>query len=368
MTTALPDRWLLRTNHYDWITDYLATRGMTTAVRIMMSFIAASLAVCLIALLNSVDGPQSGLPLLMMWTAFGGGVACAILWAFRWPTRRQSLAFALVANTSIALACLSYPNPQGGLTGCIAFATTAAYIAFFHSTGLVLYNFAVAATVAVIVATRVAESGHIALAGVDLFLVAQVNIALPVAIHVLIRNLGVDLERADRDPLTGLLNRRSFQQHTEKLLADTAGSTDESRAHLVVAMVDLDDFKRINDTEGHQAGDDALVAVSRALGRAVLDTAAVIVRAGGEEFIVAAACSSDDPTLLARRICEVIADLPISITASVGTACVPIRALRDDGEDLRDSVARLVAAADEAMYRAKRAGGNRFHHSSHQHR
>jgi diguanylate cyclase (GGDEF)-like protein len=362
MTAGLSGKRLIRINHYEWITDYLATRRLTGAVRLMMALIAASLAACLLALLLSVDGPRDGPPIAMMWTAFGGGVAGAILWARRWPTQRQSLAFALVSNTSVALACLSYPNAQGALTGCIAFATTAAYIAFFHSTVLVMYNFAVAATVAVIAAVRVAESGHIALAAVDLFLVVQVNIALPVAIHVLIHALGVDLEQADRDPLTGLLNRRSFQHHTEKMLGAT------SRDYLVVAMVDLDDFKRINDTQGHQAGDDALVAVGRVLGQAGLDTTAVIARTGGEEFVVAAASRDDDPTILGRRICEAVAALPMSITASVGTVCAPICTLCDDDEDLRASIDRLVAAADEAMYSAKRAGGNRYHRWRHQNR
>jgi diguanylate cyclase (GGDEF)-like protein len=362
MAGALSGTWLLRANHYEWITDYLSARRMTGAVRLMMALIAASLAACLLALLISVDGPRGVLPVVMTWVAFGGGVACVVLWAARWPTRRQSVLFSVVSNASVALACLSYPNPHGALTGCVAFATTAAYIAFFHSTALVVYNFVVAATVAVIAALRVADAGHIALAAVDFFLVVQINIAMPLAIHVLIRALGVDLERADRDPLTGLLNRRSFQPHTEKMLGAT------SRDRLVVAMVDLDDFKSINDTHGHQAGDDALVAVGRALGQAVLDTTAVIARTGGEEFIVAAACREGDPTILARRICEAVADLPIPITASVGTACAAISALAHDGEDLRVGVDRLVAAADEAMYRAKRAGGDRYHHWTHQNR
>lgn len=357
MTAAGSSRWLSRANHYEWITDYLAARRMTGAVRAIMALVAGSLALCLLALLNSVDGPEEPLQVAMMWTGFAGGVAGAVLWAAKWPTRRQSLAFALVSNTSVALACLSYPNPQGALTGSIAFATTAAYIAFFHSTALVLYNFVLAAVVSAIIAVRVADSGHVALAGVDLFLVLQINIVLPVAIHVLIRALGVDLEQADRDPLTGLLNRRSFQQHTAKMLAGTP------RAHLVVAMVDLDDFKSINDTHGHQAGDDALVAVGRALGHAVFDTTAVIARVGGEEFVIAAACRTDDPALLSRRICEAIADLPVRVTASVGTASAVIGTLDVDEVTLRTRIDALVVAADEAMYSAKRAGGNRFHHA-----
>ena len=363
MTAAFSGKWSPRASHYEWITDYLAARRLTGAVRLMMASIAASLAACLLALLLSVDGPRGVVYVAMMWTAFGGGIAGVIVWARGWPSHPQSLAFAVVSNASVALACLSYPNAQGALTGCIAFATTGAYIAFFHSTTLVMYNFAVAATVAVIAAVRVAGSGHLALAWVDLFLVAQINIAMPLAIHVLIRALGVDLERAERDPLTGLLNRRSFQHHTEKMLA---AATASPRAYLAVAMVDLDDFKRINDTRGHQAGDDALVAVSRALGQAVIGVPAVIARSGGEEFLVAAVSDTADPTTLARRVCEAIADLPMSITASVGTACTDVRVLRGDAEQVRVGVDRLVAAADDAMYSAKRAGGNRYHHSSHQ--
>ncbi|BBY31781.1 GGDEF domain-containing protein [Mycolicibacterium sediminis] len=363
MTAASSGSTSGRAVHYEWITDYLAARRLTGAVRLMMSLISASLTACLVALLASVDGPRGTVPVAMMSIALAGGVAGSVLWAWRWPTRGQSLAYAVVSNTSVALGCLSYPSSQGALTGCIAFATMGAYIAFFHSTALVLYNFCLAALVAVSAAVRVAESGHLALAAVDLFLIAQVNIAMPLAIHVLVRALGVDLERADRDPLTGLLNRRSFQNHTEKMLATAVGSP---HSYLAVAMIDLDDFKRINDTHGHQAGDDALVAVSRALGLAVMDGPAVIARSGGEEFIVAAVSSTPDATLLARRVCEAIADLPVAITASVGTACIDVGALRGDADELPAGVERLVAAADEAMYSAKRAGGNRFHHSSHQ--
>ena len=359
MTAAGPGKWLLRANHYEWITDYLVSRRMTGVVRAAMASVAGSLALCLLALLNSVDAPRDPIPLVMMWAGFAGGVVAAVLWVLKWPTRRESLAFALVSNTSVALACLSYPNPQGALTGCIAFATIAAYIAFFHGTALVLYNFVLATAVALVVAIRVVASGHVALALVDIFLVLQVNTVMPLAIHVLVRALGVDLEQADRDPLTGLLNRRALQRHIAKLLAAT------DRRNLVVAVIDLDDFKHINDTYGHQAGDDALVSVGRALGHAVYDTTAVIGRIGGEEFVVAAACATPDPTLVARRICKAIDDLPVPVTASVGTSSAGIESLLNvDEVTLCARFDELVVAADEAMYTAKRAGGNRFRHAS----
>lgn len=357
MGEALPGRRWLQSNHYEWMTDYLAARGMRTAVRQMMALIAASLALCLIVLLR-FDGPQGAVPVAMTWAAVAGGVAGVALFTWRWPTHRQSVAFALISNASIALSCLAYPEPQGALTGCISFATIAAYIAFFHSTGLVLYNFIVATAVCVVAAMRIGLAGHPAMAVVDLFIVLQINIAMPVAIHVLVRTLGVDLARADRDPLTGLLNRRSFYAQSSKLLA--TGTEMDHR--LVMAVVDLDDFKRINDTFGHQAGDEALVAVAGALGQAAAGTRTVIGRIGGEEFVVAALWDTDDPTPLAQRICDEIARLPEPVTASVGTACSSVRRL-SSGAD-KTSLDRLMRAADTAMYRAKRSGGNRCHHHS----
>lgn len=341
--------------HYEWMSDYLAARNMTGAVRVMMSVIAASLAICLLILL-AFDGPQQRWPILMTWAAVGGGVFGVVLWAWRWPTRGQSVTFAVVSSTAIALSCLAYPDPHGALLGCISFATIAAYIAFFHSTTLVLYNFAVSTAVAVAAAVRLSSDGHTAMAVVDLFIVVQINIAMPVAIHVLVRALGGDLARADRDPLTGLLNRRAFYAQGTKLLAAPPTS---AGSHFVAVVVDLDDFKSINDTHGHQAGDEALIAVAQALSRAVAGVPTVVGRTGGEEFVVTGVLHTDDPTPIARRICAEIEALPERVTASVGTACTPLDSIVDRHPAVLD---RLVRAADTAMYEAKRAGGNMHHH------
>ncbi|MCW2511300.1 MAG: hypothetical protein JWR11_342, partial [Mycobacterium sp.] len=213
----------------------------------------------------------------------------------------------------------------------------------------------VAAGVALYAAIRLASNGHVALAGVDLFLVLQVNIALPLAIQVVIRALCNDLVRADLDPLTNLCNRRAFQLETLGLVM----ARPEPRMFLLVAVIDLDDFKAINDHYGHVAGDRVLVEVADALRASTRDTA-VIARSGGEEFIVADTSYVGDAAPLAQRICEAIADLPAPVTASVGTACAEL-----DGVPPRQHkplIAYLVGAADKAMYRAKRSGGNRFHH------
>lgn len=347
-------RWWQQPSHYDWLSGYLHARGWSGATRILMASIAASLALSLIALLFSVDGPDGLIPAVMTWSAFAGGVAGSILWMVRWPTESQSIGFALVTNTSIALAVLAFPDPLAALLGCIAFAISGAYIAFFHSSKYVCYNFVVAASVGIVEGLRLAAQGHPSLAGVDLFLVLQVNIALPLAIQVLIRALGTDLVHADLDPLTGLLNRRAFQHRALGLLL----SRPAPEMYLLVVMVDLDDFKALNDRDGHAAGDQALEQVAQALRTSTRDTA-VIARSGGEEFIVADTSYSTDPTPLAGRICSAIAELPSPVTASVGTASAPLLGVHDSS--LQPLIARLVDAADDAMYNAKRKGGNRIH-------
>ncbi len=354
---ASPSAWRLRPSHYDWLSGYLRARRMTGPVRLTMAVIAGSLVVSLLVLLLSSDGPHGSVAVAMTWIAAGGGVAGVLLWSWRWPTQRQSQMFACVSNGSVALACLAHPNPLASLTGCIAFAIFGAYIALFHSTALVLYNFAVAAGVGLTAAVRLAASGHPGLAVVDLFLVILINIAMPLAIQLLVRALGVDLLHAARDPLTSLLNRSAFFQLALELLTERDGAA----GYLVVALVDLDNFKAINDTHGHHVGDIALVAVARALSAAAGDTA-VIGRSGGEEFLVADLSATEDTTPFADRICQTIAELPVAVTASVGTVCAPITGHPYDDGHAHHLLGHLVVMADHAMYRAKRAGGNRFHH------
>jgi diguanylate cyclase (GGDEF)-like protein len=351
---GLLKRWWRTPGHYDWFSGYLHERGLSGATRTMMASTSGSLALCLIALLFSHDGARGALPVAMTWTAFVGGLAGVILWATRWPTHSQSVGYALVTNTSIALACLAHPDPRAALIGCIAFATSGAYLAFFHTSKYVFYNFAVATGVALFAAIRLASEGHVALAGVDLFLVLQVNIALPLAIQVLIRALSRDLVRAGLDPLTGLCNRRAFQNQTLELVANRA--VDD--VFLLMTMIDLDDFKALNDRDGHLAGDRALVEVANALRTSTHDTA-VIARSGGEEFIVADTSRACDPVAVAQRICEAIAELPVGITASVGTTCARLDGVHDS--QYQALVDYLIGVADEAMYQAKRNGGNGFH-------
>ncbi|MGH9178946.1 MAG: GGDEF domain-containing protein, partial [Acidimicrobiales bacterium] len=163
--------------------------------------------------------------------------------------------------------------------------------------------------------------------------------------------LRAQVERlAGTDALTGLANRRVFQESLARELAVAARRGE--RCGLVV--LDVDHFKAVNDTHGHQAGDEVLRLVGRALAEAAreTDTAA---RYGGEEFaVVVPGCATSEAAAVAERLrAAVIATCaagPVPVTVSAGVASYPADALDGDA---------LVAAADAGLYRAKRLGRNR---------
>jgi diguanylate cyclase (GGDEF)-like protein len=156
------------------------------------------------------------------------------------------------------------------------------------------------------------------------------------------------------DTLTGLTNRTMFSRLLERMLADARGVG--SAAGFGVMFLDLDRFKVINDTLGHQAGDALLAEVAVRLKSAVRETDTVS-RLGGDEFVVLMPHAKDTATLarIAHRVLMAVS-LPfrfagheLRVTASVGIATWP-----GDGDD----EAALMKHADIAMYKAKEDGGN----------
>ena len=115
-------------------------------------------------------------------------------------------------------------------------------------------------------------------------------------------------------------------------------------------MLDIDHFKQINDTYGHQTGDAVLRAVGRRLGETVR-VGDVVARYGGEEFaIVMPNADTEDAVVLADRILRAVEQIDIPVTVSIGVATY-IRHATDGSS--------LVEAADRALYESKRAGRNR---------
>jgi diguanylate cyclase (GGDEF)-like protein len=158
-----------------------------------------------------------------------------------------------------------------------------------------------------------------------------------------------------RDALTGLFNRRHFRELFEQMLRHAA----ESRQPLGILLIDLDHFKKVNDTHGHLAGDECLRILARNLNEVVASEHGLVARFGGEEFVVALPALSTAKLLeVAERLRQRISAEParfagkeITITASIGAFSVPI--------DFSFNPDDALHQADDALYAAKNAGRNR---------
>ena len=159
------------------------------------------------------------------------------------------------------------------------------------------------------------------------------------------------------DALTGLSNRLGFETKLRELLAR---GHRRSRQGLALILIDLDFFKQVNDTYGHDAGDRVLIHFSRLLERAVRKSD-MIGRLGGDEFVILLDCI-DQATVLEKIARQIIASVanPIDIgqgrTARIGSS-IGVALLQGEAIDRE----QLLKKADEAMYQAKQSGRNTYH-------
>jgi diguanylate cyclase (GGDEF)-like protein len=172
------------------------------------------------------------------------------------------------------------------------------------------------------------------------------TIAAQAALAVRNAQLYEDLRsQVDKDPLTGVLNHRAFYERLEQELARAV----RSETHVAVLVVDLDDFKALNDTRGHVAGDRALRRVASAI-RSTCRAVDIPGRLGGDEFAVILPDIEADLDALAGRLLDAIAT-QTGLHASVGVAVARDRA---------DRAARTVARADSSLLEAKAAGKHTY--------
>ena len=151
---------------------------------------------------------------------------------------------------------------------------------------------------------------------------------------------------ADLDALTGLHNRRTFHE----LLAREMSRAHRYRRRLALIVIDLDDFKAVNDHVGHLAGDNVLAEAAGRL-RSVVRTADIACRVGGDEFaIILPESGTADAELLAQRIARALAASPVA-NASTLLLSAGVAELREG-----DTANGLFERADQALYRAKELG------------
>jgi diguanylate cyclase len=158
--------------------------------------------------------------------------------------------------------------------------------------------------------------------------------------------------KAFHDPLTHLPNRAMFDSRLQDALSAKAGST----GHLTLMIVDLDDFKQVNDQFGHPTGDELLVVTAQRLRNCVREVD-LVARLGGDEFAILLMDVPDEAERIAARIVEAlsapvtVSDVTASVSASVGVV------VSDGGPRTAE---QLLHDADTAMYAAKHSGKGRY--------
>jgi len=185
------------------------------------------------------------------------------------------------------------------------------------------------------------------------------------AMVIIVRDISVELDLKARleelivtDPLTGLLNRRGFHMAVDNVLARARRKGEG----FSVIYLDLDGFKRVNDSMGHAAGDELLRYVGRQL-KSGLRRYDMLARIGGDEFTILldGLGNSEDAGRVVEKLLQLVSQNhqiggeDFSINASAGIACYP-----QAGQDAES----LLLAADMAMYEAKQSGGKRYHFHS----
>ena len=158
-------------------------------------------------------------------------------------------------------------------------------------------------------------------------------------------------QAASKDPLTGVLNRRGFEEAADERLSNAKAKAS------ALALTDLDHFKCLNDTYGHRAGDQALKVAARRM-RNALRPVDLIGRYGGEEFIIwLDSVDLEEAHMICERLRLAIGGIPVSFGALKIDLAVSVGLTPLDRGDT--SLGLAIERADQALYRAKRTGRNR---------
>lgn len=169
--------------------------------------------------------------------------------------------------------------------------------------------------------------------------------------------LNVGLRLAVVDPLTGLFNRRYAMSHLERLSERAL----QSSRKLGVMVADIDRFKSVNDTYGHQNGDRVIIAVAQCL-KDNLRGGDMVARLGGEEFLITMPdTSTDEARAAAQRLCSTIEKLRIQISdgSEIGvTLSIGLSVQIPEGTTTKNCVEGMINKADTALYAAKAEGRN----------
>lgn len=342
--------WWNQPSGFDWTVQQLRNRGFLRLHQVFMGILMLFYAG--ISILTAVY-PYLKVP-EVSYVIVAVAVVSGIGWTFGpFPSERISALFILVSNLCILGTVVNVSQTFLAMPGLTVLAINGLYIVVLHGPrALTLHLGFSAASIGWCYTESLRQ--HLFPANVttiNLLIVVPIVLGFPVVMQAYLLTLRTGAVAALHDPLTRLNNRRGLENSLDGLVGVT-------EAPLTVLTVDIDRFKAINDTHGHEAGDRVLNTIAECIRAGLAETPfdTVAARIGGEEFVIVLRGDSDAGREAADRIHAALAadaaapDFTVSIGIASGVC---------SSATVQNAVHRLIDFADSAMYRAKRAGGDR---------
>lgn len=350
-------RWWTHPSDFAWTTAYHRTNPLLRRAHIAVGIWCLLYAVlCVLATHTPAGiGDPSEYAAGYLLAAVAGIVGAAWIRG-PWPSENVSRAFVVYLEVSSAAALLMLTDPMVALPCATALGVNGSYIAALHSPKLFLAHQGWAITLSGILFTRAvtAPDADVVLASAYLVLLTLVLFSAPILTQSLLLLLRRDAATAFFDPLTGLRNRRG--------LATALTETLPAVPVAAMLVIDIDDFKKVNDRYGHARGDLVLRRAAAAIA-AAFPAPSITARTGGEEFAVLTFVETGDLVEAGDPgtwdLFAATEELRIALAGGSDPAITVSIGIAYTGADtLPEGYERVCARADAAMYAAKRSGGN----------
>ena len=337
---------------FDSATSVLRDTGYLVVLKTAIGAACLSLVVLGVIVQLHPLGPRGVEHRVIHGLVLASAAAMGLRWLYGpWPTHRGAVAFVVWGDLSIATCAIVMAAPAGQLNTTIHMGLIGVFAAFLLGWRVLAAHCVFATTTILGLTAWAVLSGQATLLDLYIYYDPALTsvVVLPVVIQAVIeavrRSIGRTSRQAVRDPLTGLYNRRGMRAAVTATL-----DTLVTAPVMAIAVIDLDDFKTLNDTRGHHAGDTALREIAHHLHGIVRHDGDLVARTGGDEFIVIAYLNTIEGLASFSKRCAALHDDPSLASTSIGIAGHPTG---DPNFDLDT----LLHHADTAMYEAKRAGG-----------
>ena len=346
--------WCTEPFDYRWVHTYGEARLVLLVARVC-GVLCCVLYALVGVLIVAVDPGRFFFPQGLVLAVAAGFVIYALVWWFgSWPSETRSALFVVFVDAAVTVYLVGGP-PVMVLGLLNLFVVPGVYVTFVHGPRLLLAHLCYLVVVVVAAYTYVVVSTGVSVVVATLYglLAVGAGLATSIVAHMALTFLRHHARASFTDPLTGVLNRRGLfdvlaRSHTAHQLS----------APMTAVVIDIDQFKAINDTHGHLTGDQVLTRTARRLTELCRDDG-TLARLGGDEFAIFAALDDDQASMFAEKIRRSLTTevgvRPVSV--SIGTATTTLDSWPAPYED---RIEEMLDHADNAMYRAKTAGGNRI--------